>query len=68
MQAQRLKLRQMSNTKNMGNSLLNVNFTGGEPFARKDIIEIAKAYISNTTIESIYVTTILYRKVCQGKQ
>lgn len=44
-------------TKNMGNSLLNVNFTGGEPFARKDIIEIAKAYISNTTIESIYVTT-----------
>ena len=29
-------------TKNLGKSLLNVNFTGGEPFARKDIIEIAK--------------------------
>ena len=25
-------------TKNMGDTLLNVNFTGGEPFARKDIL------------------------------
>ena len=32
-------------TKNLGKSLLNVNFTGGEPFARKDIIDIAKSYI-----------------------
>ena len=44
-------------TKNMGNSLLNVNFTGGEPFARKEINEIAKLYIKNTTIQSIYITT-----------
>lgn len=44
-------------TKNIGNSLLNVNFTGGEPFARKEIIEIAKKYIDNTSIQSIYVTT-----------
>jgi len=44
-------------TKNMGNTLLNVNFTGGEPFARKDILEIAKLYIKNTTIQSIYITT-----------
>ena len=44
-------------TKNLGKSLLNVNFTGGEPFARKDIIDIAKLYIKNTTIQSIYVTT-----------
>ena len=44
-------------TKNMSNTLLNVNFTGGEPFARKDIIEIAKLYIKNTTIQSIYITT-----------
>jgi len=44
-------------TKNMGNTLLNVNFTGGEPFARKDILEIAKTYIRNTTIQSIYITT-----------
>ena len=44
-------------TKSMGKSLLNVNLTGGEPFARKDITEIAKLYIKNTTVQSIYVTT-----------
>ncbi len=44
-------------TKNLGNSILNVNFTGGEPFARKDIQEIAELYIKNTTIQSIYITT-----------
>lgn len=44
-------------TKNMGNTLLNVNFTGGEPFARKDFVDIAKLYIKNTTIQSIYITT-----------
>ena len=44
-------------TKNLGQSLLNVNLTGGEPFARKEIIEIAKLYIKNTTIQSIYITT-----------
>ncbi len=44
-------------TQNMGDTLLNVNFTGGEPFARKDIIEVAKCYIRNTTIQSIYITT-----------
>jgi len=44
-------------TKNLGKSLLNVNFTGGEPFARKDILDIAKLYIKNSTIESIYITT-----------
>ena len=37
-------------TKNLGKSLLNVNLTGGEPFARKEIIDIAKLYIKNTTI------------------
>ena len=44
-------------TKNLGKSLLNVNITGGEPFARKDLIEIAKMYLTNTTIQSIYITT-----------
>ena len=44
-------------TKSLGASLLNVNFTGGEPFARKDIEEIAKLYIKNTTVQSMYVTT-----------
>ena len=44
-------------TKNLGSSLLNVNLTGGEPFARKDLIDIAKAYLKNSTIQSIYITT-----------
>ena len=44
-------------TKNLGKSLLNVNLTGGEPFARKDIIDIAKIYLKNTTIQSMYITT-----------
>ena len=44
-------------TKNLGRSLLNVNLTGGEPFARKDLIDIAKLYLKNSTIQSIYVTT-----------
>ena len=44
-------------TKSFGKSLLNVNLTGGEPFARKDIVDIAKLYILNSTIQSIYVTT-----------
>mgnify|MGYP000680819222 CR=1 FL=1 len=44
-------------TKNLGKSLLNINFTGGEPFARKEINEIADLYIKNTTIQSMYITT-----------
>ena len=44
-------------TKNLGNSLLNINLTGGEPFARKDLIDIAKCYLKNSTVQSIYVTT-----------
>ena len=34
-----------------------MNLTGGEPFARKDIVEIAKLYIKNSTVQSIYITT-----------
>ena len=44
-------------TKNLGKSLLNVNLTGGEPFARKDLVDIAKKYLTNSTIQSIYITT-----------
>ena len=44
-------------TRSLGNTLINVNFTGGEPFARKDIIDIAQLYIKNTTIRSLYITT-----------
>ena len=43
--------------KNLGKSLLNVNLTGGEPFARKDLTEIVKLYIKHTTVQSIYITT-----------
>jgi MoaA/NifB/PqqE/SkfB family radical SAM enzyme len=38
-------------------SIINVNFTGGEPFARKDINEIAISYFENTSIESIFITS-----------
>ena len=44
-------------TKSLGKSLLNVNLTGGEPFARKDIVDIAKLYIKNSTVQSMYITT-----------
>ena len=44
-------------TKNLPKSLVNVNFTGGEPFARKDIFEIASLYFNNTSIESIFITS-----------
>lgn len=44
-------------TKTMGWQLRNVNLTGGEPFLRKDIFEIAQAYFANTGIRSIYITT-----------
>ena len=44
-------------TKSYPKSLLNVNLTGGEPFARKDIENIAELYIKNTSIQSIYITT-----------
>jgi len=44
-------------TKSLGNSLFNVNLTGGEPFLRNDIFEIVEAYFHNTPIKSIYITT-----------
>ena len=44
-------------TKRLGDNLINVNITGGEPFLRKDIYEIAEAYFMNTTIRSIFITS-----------
>jgi len=44
-------------TKHVGPSLFNVNLTGGEPFLRKDIWEIAEAYFQNTPIQSVFITT-----------
>ncbi len=44
-------------TKTLGPSLLNVNLTGGEPFARKELLDIARCYFRNTTVESIFITS-----------
>jgi len=44
-------------TLNLPKTLTNINFTGGEPFARKDIVEIAISYFKNTSIDSIFITS-----------
>ena len=35
-------------------SLININFTGGEPFAHKNINEVAEIYFKNTSINCRY--------------
>lgn len=49
------EIRQLTGT--MGSCLYNVNLTGGEPFLRADLFEIAAAYLENTTARSIIITT-----------
>jgi len=44
-------------TKTLGSSLLNVNLTGGEPFARSELLDIARSYFRNTKVESIFITS-----------
>ena len=44
-------------TKTLGPHLRNVNLTGGEPFGRKEIVDIARCYFRNTRIESIFITS-----------
>lgn len=44
-------------TRTLGPSLQNVNLTGGEPFARKELLEIARIYFRNTDIRSIFITS-----------
>ena len=44
-------------TKKLPKSLININFTGGEPFAHKNINEVAKLYFKNTDINSIFITS-----------
>lgn len=44
-------------TGTFGPSLVNVNLTGGEPFLRPDLFEIAAAYFRNAGVESVYITT-----------
>ena len=51
-------------TKNMGDTI-ECKFYRRRTFARKDIIDIAKLYIKNTTIQSIYITT---NGACQIEQ
>ncbi len=40
-----------------GNSLRNIALTGGEPFLRDDLFDIAKIWWTNSTIQSVSVTT-----------
>ncbi len=44
-------------TRMLPDSLTNVNFTGGEPFLRSDIADIASAYFTNSKVQSIFITT-----------
>ncbi len=44
-------------SQHLGNSLVNINLTGGEPFLRPDIFEIAQAYFKNSHVLSLYLTT-----------
>jgi radical SAM protein with 4Fe4S-binding SPASM domain len=44
-------------TRQLPSSLTNINFTGGEPFLRKDIAEIATAYFTHSAIQSIFITS-----------
>lgn len=44
-------------TKNLGPNLQNVNITGGEPFARKDLNDIINSYYTNTNIRSVFMTS-----------
>ena len=41
----------------LGNSIQNINLTGGEPFARKEIKEISEIYIKNAKVGSLFITS-----------
>ena len=44
-------------SKTFGKSLQNINLTGGEPFARKELIDISEIYIKNAKIQSLFITS-----------
>ncbi len=44
-------------SKTFGKSLQNINLTGGEPFARKELAEISEIYIKNANIQSLFITS-----------
>lgn len=44
-------------THTFGPNLQNVNLTGGEPFLRGDLVDIARAYYRNAGVRSVYITS-----------
>lgn len=44
-------------SRTLGPNLQNVNLTGGEPFARKELLDIARCYFRNTGIRSLFITS-----------
>ena len=44
-------------SRNLGKSIQNINLTGGEPFARKEIKEISEIYIKNAKVGSLFITS-----------
>jgi radical SAM protein with 4Fe4S-binding SPASM domain len=57
-------------TKQLPRSLTNINFTGGEPFLRSDITEVATAYFTHSAVQSIFITSNGYftertKKFCE---
>ena len=49
------EIQKISNS--LGSTISNINITGGEPFARKDITEIGEIYLKNKNIVSLFITT-----------
>lgn len=57
-------------TRLLPRSLMNINFTGGEPFLRSDILQVAEAYFTNSSVQSIFITSNGYftertKKICE---
>lgn len=44
-------------TRTLGPNLQNVNLTGGEPFARRELLDIARCYFRNTGVRSLFITS-----------
>tara|TARA_B100000787_G_C16188621_1_gene296113 strand:- start:659 stop:1750 length:1092 start_codon:yes stop_codon:yes gene_type:complete len=44
-------------THSLGSSIQNINITGGEPFARKELTEISEMYFKNSNVNSLFITT-----------
>ncbi len=44
-------------TRTIGRQLMNVNFTGGEPFLNRNLKQICHLYLENTAIDSMFFST-----------